>query len=247
LSVAASNWHALASFAATGLPTRSGFLVDIGSTTTDVIPIVDGQPAIANQTDLDRLKNRQLTYTGASRSSLAGVLSKVEIDGCSVELANEHFSTINDAYLWLGKVPERPNGRNTADGRAETRSNAAQRLARMVCADASELADESITQLAVAASNANTNRIAAAIDSVVAQFSEGDAGIPLSFVISGSGAWLVEEALDVFWKARQANERRDQAFVRLADQIGMANATAGAAHAVRVLAEKSVNARKRPG
>src|SRR5689334_5726533 len=44
LSVAASNWLALASFAGRFAATGSALLVDIGSTTSDLIPLRDGVP-----------------------------------------------------------------------------------------------------------------------------------------------------------------------------------------------------------
>jgi hypothetical protein len=42
-TVAASNWHALARVVGATYPTGMSLLVDIGSTTTDLIPIVDGE------------------------------------------------------------------------------------------------------------------------------------------------------------------------------------------------------------
>ena len=53
LSVAASNWAATARWVGTRFP-RS-MLIDVGSTTTDIIPIIDGQVAATGRTDPARI------------------------------------------------------------------------------------------------------------------------------------------------------------------------------------------------
>ena len=45
LSVAASNWHAVARLAASLVPHARALLVDIGSTTCDIVPLAGGRPA----------------------------------------------------------------------------------------------------------------------------------------------------------------------------------------------------------
>ena len=55
---AASNWHALANFVCRFVTSRTGLLIDVGSTTTDVIPLVDGQVAARGRNDTERLFRR---------------------------------------------------------------------------------------------------------------------------------------------------------------------------------------------
>ena len=43
LQVAASNWHALARLAGSLAPSRRSWLIDIGSTTTDIVPLALGR------------------------------------------------------------------------------------------------------------------------------------------------------------------------------------------------------------
>ena len=68
LSVAAANWHALASFVCRFVKRDAGLLIDIGSTTADVIPLIDGRPKTAGLTDVERLLSGELVYTGVERS-----------------------------------------------------------------------------------------------------------------------------------------------------------------------------------
>src|SRR6185503_8193489 len=66
LRVAAANWAATAHLVAKTTPTC--VLIDIGSTTTDIIPIIDGRVAVSGRTDPDRLASGELVYTGALRT-----------------------------------------------------------------------------------------------------------------------------------------------------------------------------------
>ncbi len=74
--VAASNWHALASFVARWIDT-TGLIVDIGSTTADLIPIVAGRPASLGLTDPERLASGELVYTGVVRSPLCAIVKRL--------------------------------------------------------------------------------------------------------------------------------------------------------------------------
>ena len=118
--VAASNWHVLARFAARYCPTSSGLLVDIGSTTTDLIPILGGRPAAKGACDTDRLASGELVYTGVTRSPICAVVDALPWRGQQVPVAQELFATTHDAYLILRHLEEAPNDHQTADGRPAT-------------------------------------------------------------------------------------------------------------------------------
>jgi probable H4MPT-linked C1 transfer pathway protein len=134
LKVAAANWHALATYAGRYVPEGRAILVDVGSTTTDVIPILDGIPVPEGKTDYDRMFSGELLYTGVRRTPVCAVAPWY--------LAAELFATTLDVYLTLGMIPDNPNDCDTADGRPATRKCARARLARMFCADADMLPEE---------------------------------------------------------------------------------------------------------
>jgi probable H4MPT-linked C1 transfer pathway protein len=140
MKVAAANWHALATFAGRFVPEGRAILVDVGSTTTDVIPILDGEPVPQGKTDFDRLTTKELIYTGARRTPLCAVLG--------FDAAAELFATTFDAYLILGLIPEDANDCDTADGRPATRKYAHARLARMLGGDCDTVSEERVQQLA---------------------------------------------------------------------------------------------------
>jgi (4-(4-[2-(gamma-L-glutamylamino)ethyl]phenoxymethyl)furan-2-yl)methanamine synthase len=86
LEAAASNWHATAAFVARRIAPQAGVLVDVGSTTTDIIPLVAGGPAAAGRTDSERLASGELVYTGVVRSPICAVTPTLPWRGrvCSV-------------------------------------------------------------------------------------------------------------------------------------------------------------------
>ncbi|MBN9120194.1 MAG: H4MPT-linked C1 transfer pathway protein [Planctomycetes bacterium] len=140
LRVAAANWHALATFAGRYVPEGRAILVDVGSTTTDVIPILDGEPVPQGKTDFDRLTTRELIYAGVRRTPVCAILG---LDG-----AAELFATALDVYLALGMIPEDRDDCDTADGRPATRKYARARLSRMIGGDSETVSEERVQQLA---------------------------------------------------------------------------------------------------
>jgi probable H4MPT-linked C1 transfer pathway protein len=127
-AVAAANWHALASFAGRFAPQGTCLLVDVGSTTTDVIPLRDGVPCPIGRTDTERLANWELVYTGVRRTPLCTLM-------LSGQTCAELFATSLDIHVMLGNIPEEPTNTDTADGRPATRAFAHARIARMIGGD----------------------------------------------------------------------------------------------------------------
>ena len=90
LDVAAANWVASALAVAALHP--DALLLDVGSTTADVIPIADGRVAAEGRTDLDRLLAGELVYTGALRTNLAAIAPRVPVRGRWCPVASELFA-----------------------------------------------------------------------------------------------------------------------------------------------------------
>src|SRR5207248_9549391 len=74
LQVAAANWLALATHAGRFAPAGPALVVDVGSTTTDVIPLHQGKPVPRGRTDPERMKLLELVYTGVRRTPLCAIL-----------------------------------------------------------------------------------------------------------------------------------------------------------------------------
>lgn len=144
-SIAAANW--MASALLVGKDFGNCIFVDIGSTTTDIIPIKNGVP-LAAKTDFERLKNNELVYTGALRTNIAAVLDHIELDGAKSRISSELFAITADAYLILGLISEKDYTCDTPDGAGKSITDAKRRLARVVCADMTEIDDRMLVRIA---------------------------------------------------------------------------------------------------
>jgi hypothetical protein len=191
LAAAAANWHALATFSGRMVPAGTALLVDVGSTTTDIVPLKRGVPCPAGLTDAERLKSGELVYTGARRTPLCAVAQSVECQGRPCRVAAELFATTLDIHLLLGNLAEDPEDCGAADGRPATILRAAERIARMLCSDAAELDRQAIAGLAAQFAHAQRQTIAAAITEVMArQPAECNA-----VVICGSGSFVARQVV----------------------------------------------------
>jgi (4-(4-[2-(gamma-L-glutamylamino)ethyl]phenoxymethyl)furan-2-yl)methanamine synthase len=133
LGAASANWLATATLAARRL--GEGMLVDIGSTTADLVPFAGGEVLARGLTDRERLASGELVYTGAVRTPLMAVAREVPFAGERVPLMAEHFATTADVWRLLGLLPEDSDQHPAADGGPKTIEGSARRLARMVGAD----------------------------------------------------------------------------------------------------------------
>jgi probable H4MPT-linked C1 transfer pathway protein len=138
--VASANWHAAASLAARAVP--DALFADMGSTTTDLVPIVDGAIAARGYTDAERLECGELVYTGLTRSFVMALAPQAPVNGRWTKLAREHFASTADVYRILEELPDGADQMTTADGRAKTVAASCSRLARMVAHDAADATPE---------------------------------------------------------------------------------------------------------
>lgn len=187
LSVAASNWAATAHWIAGRYP--AAILIDVGSTTTDIIPIVNGSVAAIGRTDPERLASGELVYSGALRTPVEAVVHHVPLWGSSAGVSAEGFALIGDVHLWLGHLRADAYTCRTPDGRPADREYAGERLARIVCADGEMLDDQAIEALARHIAGAQVIAIGQAIGRVRAR----QPGISLALV-TGLGEFIATEA-----------------------------------------------------
>lgn len=132
-AIASANWLASACFAAQ--KTGSGLFVDIGSTTTDILLLNDGEVRATGYTDYQRLISRELVYTGIVRTAVMAV-AQTAVDGDrEVGIMAEYFATMADVYRLTGELNEAHDQTETADGAEKTPVASARRLSRMIGCD----------------------------------------------------------------------------------------------------------------
>jgi len=227
--VASANWLATATWCSRFLlEGRPGLLIDIGSTTTDIIPLAEPGPIPRGRTDLERLGCDELVYRGVVRTPVAALAEFVSLRGRRVGLTAELFATTRDVYLLLGKLPEQPDCGDTADGQPATVRAARVRLARMVGADADELTPSEIRGLADQLDLAMRVHLRNAVWRVRAHSLPGE---ELSCVAAGSGEFLARQVIE-------DAALRPRRLLALADKVGPEVSQAICAHAVAALAER---------
>jgi (4-(4-[2-(gamma-L-glutamylamino)ethyl]phenoxymethyl)furan-2-yl)methanamine synthase len=187
---AAANWHALATWCGRSVPEGNSLLVDIGSTTTDIIPLVNGFPDPEGRTDAERLLSGELVYTGIRRTPLNTLANTVLFRGRQCPMAAETFATTIDLYILRDEIPEAPDQLETANGRPATKKPAIDRIARMFCCDREECTPDEAFRIADELAMAQRLRIAAAMSRVARRF---DAP-PKTLILSGSGEFLARAA-----------------------------------------------------
>lgn len=191
LAAAAANWHALARLAASQAPTARSLLVDIGSTTTDIVPLAGGVPVPLARHDADRMLGGELIYTGVERTPLAALVRRLPHRGRLRPIASERFAESRDVWLLLGILPGDPDSRDTADGGPATAEAARVRLARSMLLDPGDLSAVDALLAARRCATVQARLIARGLR----QVAERVGWRPTGVVLSGHGTALARRAL----------------------------------------------------
>ena len=128
-SVASQNWRATAEWLAAHC--AEGILVDIGSTTTDLVPFKHGRIEIQGYDDATRMRYGELIYTGISRTPVMAISDHFNITDVDHPIMAENFATIADVYRILEQLSEDDDLYPTCDNTAKTIPASARRLERM--------------------------------------------------------------------------------------------------------------------
>lgn len=187
--IASANWRASAEMVA--LLRREALFVDVGSTTTDIIAVVDGRVVSRGTSDADRLVSQELVYTGVVRTPVMALASSVRVAGEDVPMMAEYFATAADVYRLTGELPVGADLHPAADGGEKTPVASARRLARMVGRDAGSAAMAVWMEAAHGLAREQVSRIAAAM-SIVAARARVSGGTPV--IGAGVGRFVVAKA-----------------------------------------------------
>ncbi len=188
LLCAASNWLASSSYI--GKFHSDCILIDVGSTTTDIIPIVNGSAVCEERTDTGRLLNSELVYSGVLRANPNTITHTVPLSGKECPVAAEYFAVMADIYLILGDISPESYTCPTPDGRDKTIDDARSRLARIICADSETLSVKEIDNIALYLKEKQIDRISSAVSDVKLLYGGAD----IKAVITGTGTFLAEQA-----------------------------------------------------
>ena len=187
IAVAAANWTATACLVAQRY--RTALLIDVGTTTTDIIPIVDGEVVATGKTDPDRLASGELLYTGALRTPVEAIVRDVPYRDGRAGVSAEAFSLIGDVHLWRRYLAPGDYTVPTPDGRGVTRVFAGERIARVICADRELLGESDIERIAESVAAEQIATVVAAIRRVRSRYPSLQ-----SAVVAGLGEFIARDA-----------------------------------------------------
>lgn len=224
---AASNWHALARYASRHVPEGNGLLVDIGSTTCDLIPLSDGMPAARGSNDPERLVQGELVYTGVVRSPICALVQALPWRGRLCPTADEVFATTRDVYLTLGDLAEDADDCLTADHRPATKEAARDRLARSICADREMFDTADAMAAATTVAKAQLARLGIGLQQVLRSMPSP----PQVAVLAGQGEFLARRLLE--------RMRLPARIVSLERELGAQRSRVATAYALAVLATEA--------
>ena len=232
LLAAAANWRALAAFCTRFVPPESTALVlDIGSTTCDIIPLDGKTVAAKGMNDTERLLAGELVYCGVDRTPVCGLVNSVPYRAEQCPIMPELFATTKDVYVMTGELDEDAADTHTADHRPSTKRFARLRLSRMIGADDSQFHIRDAVRIARHVADAQIQRIAAGVQQVLQHFPER----PSTVILAGQGEFLAGRVLAALeWQP---------ALVSLAQQLGTHVSEAAPAHALAVLAREMIEQR----
>ncbi len=201
LLAGASNWDALGRCMALAYQEGRVLLIDMGSTTTDLILIEDGKVKTMGKTDCQRLGNGELVYVGCKRTALMALGGTVEVggdeemEGSVFNIMAEFFADIYDVLILLGIVEEDKNDFDSPDDRARDIESAWGRIVRMIGGDKEMISLKQAKLLALGFFELLGQRLVENIERVLDADSQGGVDLVL---ISGEGSALIDNLFEEY-------------------------------------------------
>lgn len=189
-AIASANWLATARHAA--MHFGAGLLVDIGSTTTDLIAFRHGRVLSHSRTDAQRLACGELVYHGVVRTPLCALAPRIDWRGTPHNVMNEFFATTADVYRLTGELNPAHDLYPSADNAAKDLPGSRRRLARMIGHDQREGTATDWLDLARSWRAAQVAELGGQLRRVMTAH---DLGQEVVLVSAGCGDFLVREVL----------------------------------------------------
>ena len=188
IELAAANWLAACDALREKFP--HAILVDMGSTTTDIIPLQNARNLLG-YTDLKRLQDGYLLYLGMLRTPIATLISELTLNGIKTAVSTEFFANTADAHLIMQNITRDLYTCERADGKDTDYTSCIRRISRVVCADPEEIGVDGAKEIAQACIKRQKEIILAGVNRIAKQTGASE------MVCAGIGAellssWLTE-------------------------------------------------------
>ena len=133
MDVAAANWWTVGWFASKLY--EKCVVVDVGSTTTTITPVIDGKISVRGFNDIEKMCFGEVIYVGALRTPISSIASQVPLNGTWCRTSSEYFANTGDINLILNFIAEDEYDVITPNGRGKSLNECFARLSRAICGD----------------------------------------------------------------------------------------------------------------
>ena len=195
--IASANWLATARHAALVRHGDAGLLIDIGSTTTDLIAFARGHVQGSSRSDAQRLQGGELVYQGVVRTPLCALAQRVAWRGVHSNVMNEFFATTADVYRLTGELDPAHDQHPSADNAPKDTAHSCARLARMIGLDGRDAGTDEWLAFARDWRARQCAVLRAQVARVAAAHALGAGSV---VVAAGCGAFLVAELVPAGWR-----------------------------------------------
>ncbi|MFX0058589.1 MAG: hydantoinase/oxoprolinase family protein [Candidatus Hodarchaeota archaeon] len=145
-SISGANWVSTSIFLSNFI--SKCILIDAGSTTIDIIPILNSLPVAKGKNDIERLMNHELIYTGGLRATIPSISHFVPYKGSFIRISFEKFALVSDIHRILYNISEDEYINDTADNRSKSIDDCYARLARIICMDIDTISKDDLNSIA---------------------------------------------------------------------------------------------------
>jgi (4-(4-[2-(gamma-L-glutamylamino)ethyl]phenoxymethyl)furan-2-yl)methanamine synthase len=195
--IASANWLASARHVALVCHEHEGLLIDIGSTTTDLVAFGRGRVRSDRRGDAQRLQSGELVYQGVARTPLCVLAQRVVWRGVHSNVMNEFFATTADVYRLTGELDPAHDQHPSADSAPKDVAHTRARLARMIGLDGRDADAGEWLALARDWRARQCHELRSQVARVAAAHALGPSAIVVG---AGCGAFLVPELVPTGWR-----------------------------------------------
>lgn len=182
-AVASANFLATARLVASRM--RGALLIDMGSTTTDIV-LCDRPQGLS---DAERLQTGELVYTGYTRTSVPSVTTRAPLLGSWQALARDNFATMGDVRRILAELPDDVDVHATADGRGTSLRESLVRFSRGFGRDGEE---RHLAGWRVAAAHVREHQLRSIYDGAIQVLSRPGTDVSGGVIAAGIGASVAD-------------------------------------------------------
>ncbi|MDR1466902.1 MAG: hypothetical protein LBI55_00540 [Oscillospiraceae bacterium] len=192
IDFASANWVATSELASNYI--ENGLFIDMGSTTTDIIPIKNRAICPTATTDMTRLISGELLYLGLLRTYISNIVNGLPFRDTFIPLAAELRCFTAHVYVALGFIDELEMLHPFSGNKIKiTKANSVDAIARSVCADTTLLNYDEIIKMGDYIYKEQMRKIIISCNKIINH--HWFYGADLRVIITGSGSKIIENAV----------------------------------------------------